>query len=99
MAVGRAAREDIGEDAALRVGLEAQVDEARTRDLGARDAVLARQLLGQPRGEVARRDPGLLGRAERDVGRVVAVLGVARPLDADVLGQRRAVQASSRQHR
>ena len=60
-----------------------QVDEARPRHLGRGDLVE----LGEPARELlcelARRPAGRLRRAERDIGREVAVRGVLRPLQLD----------------
>ena len=58
-----------------------------------------RQRLGQPAGQLARVDADLLAELKRQVGGVVAVLGVARTLDGDRLRQRGRVEAVLGQHR
>jgi len=97
-AVARARGEDLPDDRALGVGGQAQVDEPGPGDLGAGDAVAGGQLLGQPGRELARVHAGLLGGPQRDVGRVVAVVGVAGTLDTGVGRQCGDVQVASEQH-
>ena len=60
--------------------VQRDVQEARPRDVDARDAGDRGQALGQQVREVARRDTRLLAQLERDVGRPVAVLARARSL-------------------
>ena len=55
--------------------------------------------VGQPAGQLARVDADLLGQLQGQVGRVVAVLGIARPLDGDRRRQGGGVQAMLGQHR
>ncbi len=61
-------------------GGHAQVEEARPGDLDRRD-VLRRDLGGDPRGDVARRRPQRLGELQRHRRRVVAVIGIGRPVE------------------
>ena len=51
------------------------------------------QCFGQPSGQFARVDADLLGELQGQVGGVVAVLGIAGPLDGDGRGQRGGVEA------
>ncbi len=88
----------VGDDDALRGGLDAQVHEARAGDLGGGDTVGRGQRGGQPAGQLARIDADLLGELQREVGRVVAVLEVAGALDRDGIGQRGGVQVVFGQH-
>ena len=76
-----------------------QVDEAGPRDLGRRDTVGGRERVGQPAGQLARVGADLLAQLQRHVGGVIAVLGIARPLDGDRRGQRGGVEAVLGQHR
>ena len=58
-----------------------QVDEARARDLGALDEPSLESRVDDLGRDLGGRLPALTGEAQRDVRRVVAVLGVARPLE------------------
>ncbi len=60
---------------------EKEVDEAGAGDLRALDLGQRERRLGELRGELARRLPSRSGELQRRVRRVVAVLGVARPLE------------------
>ena len=102
--VGRAAVAGAGgqhlfDDHALGRGLDAQVDEPGAGDLGGGDAIGLGQRSGQPSGQVAGVDADLLGQLQRHVGGVVAVFGVAGPLDGDDRGQGGRVESVLGQHR
>ena len=99
MAVGRAGVDDVVDDDALGGGVDAQIDEAGTRDVGGGDTVGLRQRGGEPAGQLARVRADLLAQLEGQVGGVVAVLGVTRALDGDRRGQRRGVEAVLGEHR
>jgi hypothetical protein len=84
---GRRARAEVSVDRRNGVDEELvrhpEVDEAGAGDFGARDGI---ELLGAPGEigrEVARRAALPRREPERDVGRVVAVLGLRRPLELD----------------
>jgi hypothetical protein len=97
-AVGRTRGQHVAHDPGLRVRGEAQVDEARPGDLGAGDAVLRGERLGEPGGQVARLDPDPLRGLQGDVRGVVAVLGVARSLHRDVGRQRGEIEVVVGEH-
>ena len=80
------------------VGRHPQVQEPGTGHLGVRDLGPADQRVGQPARQVARRHPGPARGAQRDARGVLAVRGVARPLDPGVGRQRRGVQPADGQH-
>ena len=84
LAVVRALDDDPGGDLALAGGLERDVDEPRTGDLGVRDRRAQRELGGQHLADEPRGRVGGLGQGHRDVGGVVAVLTVLRALDGGV---------------
>ena len=86
-AVRRAGGDDVVGDLALRSGVDADVEEARTGHLDAGDAVGPLQPCGHQPREVTRGLAGLLGELERDVGGVVAVALLPRALHGDRLGQ------------
>ena len=65
------------------VGREPEVDEAGAGDLRALDLLQAQRGGGQLLAELARRALAHRRQLHRDVGRVVAVLGVVRPLQLD----------------
>ena len=90
---------DVGDDDALGRGLDTQVDESGPGDLGGGDAVGVGECGGQPTGEFAWVGAGLLTHLQRQVGRVVTMFGVARPLDSDRRRQRGGVEAVLGQHR
>ena len=73
--------------------LDAQVDEAGPGDVGGGDAGGRHQCVGQPSGQLAGVGADLLGDLKGQVGGVVAVLGVAGPLDGHGRRQRRGVEA------
>ena len=98
MAVGLTAASTRVDDPGLGVGGEAQVEEAGARDLGGGDRVGVLEARREPARQLGRRDPRLLRRAQREVGGVVAVLGVARALHRDRLRQHRRVEAALGQH-
>ena len=99
VAVVGAGGEDVVDDDALGGGLDAQVDEAGTCDVGGGDAVLLGQRVGQPAGQLTRVGADLLAQLKGQVGGVVAVFGVARALDGDRRRQRGRVEAMLGQHR
>ena len=65
---------------ALRAGGQTKVDKAGAGDLGGVDCGVGRQVVDKPSSKLARVGASLLGHLERDVGGVVAVLGVAGAL-------------------
>ena len=91
-AVRRPGGHHVGRDLALRSRGDGDVEESRSRDVDLGDAVGGGQRVGQGLRQLAWRHPRLLGQLERDVGRVVAVLLVARPLH-DHLGRHPVGQA------
>ena len=64
-------------------GVDAQVDEAGARDVGRGDAVGLGQRGGEPAGQLTRVGADLLAQLQREIGGVVAVVGVTRALDGD----------------
>ena len=68
-------------------------------DVGARRCRPVGQRVGQPAGQFTRVGADLLAQLKRQVGGVVAVLGVARTLDGDRRRQRGGVEAVLGQHR
>ncbi len=94
VAVGGALGEHLRHDRSLGVGGEPDVEEAGSRDLGGVDAVGGGQGLGEPGGEFAGIDADLLRDLHRDVGRVVAVLRIARALDGEGLGKNGRVETT-----
>ena len=98
VAVGRSGVQHVGHDLTLGRGLDPQVHEAGSGHLGGGDTVGLGQRLGQPAGQLARVDTGLLRDLQRDIGGVVAVLGVTRPLDGHLWRQGRRIQAMPGQH-
>ena len=91
--------DDVVDDHGLRRRLEAHVDEAGPGHLRRGDAVGLRQRLGQPSGQFTRVRADLFAELQRQVARVIAVLGVARPLHGDRRRQRGSVQPALGQHR
>ena len=84
--VGLAGGDRLDRDLPQRALGEGDVQEARPGDVDGGDRGLRAQLLGQRLGHGARRDARGLGQPHRDVGGVVAVGAVLRPLDDDVVG-------------
>src|SRR5581483_5984417 len=78
---------------------DAQVHETGSGDVGRGDAVDVRQRFGKPAGKFARGDTDLLAELHREVGGVVAVLGIARTLDRDRRGKRGGIEAVLGEHR
>ena len=99
VAVGVAGVDDVVDDDALRRRVQAQIDETGSGHLRRGDAVGPGQRLGQPSGQLARVDADLLAELQRQVAGVIAVLGVARPLDGDHRRQRGGVERMLGQHR
>ena len=85
-AVGLPRRDRPDGDLPEGVGGEGDVEEAGAGDVDPGDALVAAQLLGDQLGDLAGRPPGRLGQPQRHVGGVVAVLGVLRALDDDLVG-------------
>ncbi|CAB4911598.1 unannotated protein [freshwater metagenome] len=85
-AVGLPRRHRVDGDLAQRAGGEGHVEEPRTGHVDPLDTGLLAQVGGQQLGHLAGRPAGLLGQLERHGGGVVAVLGVARALHHDVVG-------------
>ena len=83
-----------GDERALRTGVEPDVEETGTGDLRRCDARILRQRVRERLCEVPRCGPDLLGQLQRDIGRVVAVFGVAGPLDGHRLRNDRRVGAA-----
>ncbi len=88
VAVVLAGVDDVVDDDALGAGVEPQVDETGAGHLGRGDAVGVGQRRRQPSGQLTRVDADLLAQLQRQVGRVVAVLGIAGSLDGDGRRQR-----------
>ena len=80
--------DDVVDDDALGAGVEPQVDEAGPGHLGRGDSVGGGQRRRQPSGQLTWVDADLLAQLQCQVGRVVAVLGIAGPLDGDGRRQR-----------
>ena len=99
VAVGVAGVDDVVDDQALRRGVQPQVDEAGSGDLRRGDAVCLGQRVGEPSGQLAGVGTDLLGELQRQVAGVIAVLGVAWPLDGDRRRQRGGVERMLGQHR
>ena len=74
-----------------------QVEEPGPGHLGVRDLGPADERVGQPARQLARRDPDPARGAQGDARGVLAVRGVARPLDAGVGRQRREVEPADGQ--
>ena len=64
-----------------------------------RDTVGVGQRLGEPSGQLTRVGADLLAQLQGQVAGVIAVLGIARPLDGDGRRQRGHVEAVLGQHR
>ena len=82
-----------GDHHVLRVGGESDVHEPGSGDLGGGDALTAGELGGKPSCQLTRVDADLLTELERNVGGVVAVLGIARPFHDNTLRQRGRVES------
>ena len=85
------------------VGLERQIDEARTGDVNLGHQRFGAQCLGNGVGQFARLLAGVFRQHHRGVGRHVAVARIARRLDHDarqigLAGQRRGRRAHARKH-
>ena len=87
------------DDDGLRRCFDAQVDEAGPGDVGGGDAWAGHQCFDQPSGQLAGVGADLLGDLKGQVGGVIAVLGVAGPLDGHGRRQRRGVEAMRGQDR
>ena len=91
--VGRTALDHSGDHHVLRVGGQSDVHEPGAGDLGGGDALTVGELGSKPVGQLTWADADLLTELQRDVGGVVAMLGVARPLHDDTLRQRGRVES------
>ncbi|KAF0964265.1 hypothetical protein MLGJGCBP_02586 [Rhodococcus sp. T7] len=90
--------EDLRDDRTLRVGGQADVEKARARDVGAVDTLGRGQRVGEPAGQLTRVGTDLLGHLHRDVGGVIAVLGIARTLDRESFGKHGHVESAFGEH-
>ena len=94
MPVGGTGGEDVGHDLALGGGGQSDVNESGAGDVDGGDFVVRRQGVDKQAGEFARIHSYLLGNLERQVGGVVAMLGIARAFHDYLLGQGGHVQLS-----
>ena len=94
-----AGRHDIGHHHALSRCLDPQIDESGPGYLRRGDCIGVGECGDQPARELARVRAGLLAHLQREIGRIISVLGVARTLDGDRLRQCGGVEAVFDQHR
>jgi len=97
-AVGVTGGEDVGDEASLCVRGEADVDETGAGDGRFIDAVSGGERLGEPGAQVAGVGAGLLRGLQRDIGRVVTVLRIARSLDDRLVRDDGGVEAVVGEH-